>query len=110
MTKIIKNKILSIGYSERKAFWYLVLIAVFFSGFYIYFVNGAIMNVVERQKIEKEIASINSRVSDLESSYLALNDKITVDYAMSIGFVKVAKEKYVYRKALSAKLSFNQLQ
>lgn len=110
MTKIIKNKILSIGYSERKAFWYLVLTAVLLSGFYIYFVNGAIMNVVERQKIEKQIASINSRVSDLESSYLALNDKINVDYAMSIGFVKVAKEKYVYRKALGAKLSLNHLQ
>ena len=105
MTKNIKNKILSIEYSERKAFWYLVLFVVFFSGFYIYFVNSAIINVVERQKIEREIASIGSRVSDLETSYLSLNNKINFDYALSLGFVKVEKEKYVYRKAQSANLS-----
>lgn len=107
MTTKIKNRILSIEYSERKAFWYLVLFAVVFSGFYIYFVNGAIINVVERQKIEKEIASINSRIGDLESSYISLNGKINLEYAFSSGFVKVSKEKYVHRKALSANLSLN---
>lgn len=110
MTKTIKNKILNIESPERKAFWYLVLFAVVFAGFYIYFVNGAIINVVERQKIEKEISSINSRISDLESSYISLNNKISLDYAFSAGFVKVAKEKYVYRKTLGANLSFNRLQ
>lgn len=109
MTKTIKNKILSIGHSERKFFWYLVLFAVVFSGFYVYFVNSAIINVVERQKIEKEIASINSRISDLESSYIVLNRKINLDYALSAGFVKLAKEKYIYRKSLGANLSLNQL-
>lgn len=109
MTKTIKNKILNIESPERKAFWYLALFAVVFAGFYIYFVNGAIINVVERQKIEKEIASINSRISDLESSYISLNNKINLEYAFSAGFVKVAKEKYVRRKTLGANLSFNRL-
>lgn len=109
MTKKIKNKILNIGYSERKAFWCLVLFMISFSGLYIYFVNGAIINVVERQKIEIEMASINSRISDLESSYISLNNKINLEYAFSAGFVKVAKEKYVYRKSLSANLSLNQV-
>ncbi|KKR46931.1 MAG: hypothetical protein UT90_C0014G0020 [Parcubacteria group bacterium GW2011_GWA1_40_21] len=107
MTKMIKNKIMSIEYSERKAFWYLALLAAAFSGFYIYFVNGAIINVVERQKTEKEIISVNSRISDLESSYFSLNGKINLDYAYSLGFVKAGKEKYVYRKSLSANLSLN---
>lgn len=110
MTKTIKNKILNIESPERKAFWYLALSAVVFVGFYIYFVNGAIINVVERQKTEKEISSINSRISDLESSYISLNNKISLDYALSAGFVRVAKEKYVYRKTLGANLSFNRLQ
>ena len=110
MTRNIKNKISGIKYSERKAFWYLALIAIVFSGSYIYFVNGAIINVVERQKIEKEITSINSRINDLESSYISLNNKINLDLAHSLGFVKVAKEKYVYRKTLSANLSLNRVQ
>lgn len=102
-----KNKILNIEYSEKKVFWYLVLFLVIFSGLYIYFVNGAIINVVERQKIEREIISINSRIGDLESSYISLNKKINLEYAFSAGFVKVEKEKYVYRKALGANLSLN---
>ena len=108
MTKNIKKRIINAEYSERKTFWYLALFIVVFSGFYIYFVNGAIINVVERQKIEKEIASINSRIGDMESSYLGLNNKISLDYALSLGFVKVGKEKYVYRKTLGANLSLNQ--
>lgn len=108
MTKIIKNKILSIGYSERKAFWFSVLFVAAFSGLYMYFVNGAIVNVVERQKIEKEIVALNSRISELESSYFGLNNQISFNYALSMGFVKMAGEKYVSRKTFSANLSFNQ--
>lgn len=108
MTKKIRNKILNIEHKERKAFWCLVSLAVAFSGFYIYFVNGAIINVVERQKIEREIVSINSRIGDMESSYISLNNKISLEYAFSAGFVKVAKEKYVYRKTLGANLSLSQ--
>lgn len=109
MTKIIKNKILNIEYSGRKSFWYLTLLIIVFSGIYVYFVNGAVINVVERQKIEREIASISSKISDLESSYISLSGKINADYAFSRGFVKVTKEKYVQRKTLSANVSFSQV-
>lgn len=109
MTKTIKNRILSIEYPERKFFWYLVLSAAIFSGLYIYFVNSAIINAVEYQKIGKEITFLNSQISDLESSYLSLNDKINLDYALGSGFVKVTSEKYISRKAFSANLSLNQL-
>ncbi|MBU6430817.1 MAG: hypothetical protein KGJ58_00835 [Patescibacteria group bacterium] len=108
MTKTIKNKILNMEHSERKIFWCLALFVAAFSGLYMYFVNGAIVNVVERQKIEKEIAALNSRISDLESSYLDLNNQISFNRALSMGFVKMADEKYVFRKTLSANLSFNQ--
>ena len=109
MTKIIKNRILNIEYSGRKSFWYLTLLTIIFSGTYVYFVNCAIINVVERQKIEREIASVSSRISDLESSYISLSGKINTDYAFSRGFVKVTKEKYVHRKTFSANVSFNQV-
>lgn len=107
MKRIIKNKILNIEYSEKKVFWYLVLLIVFCSGFYLYFVNGAIINVVERQKAEKEIAALSSRVNDLDSDYLTLNNKINLDYALSLGFSAVGKEKYVSRKVLSVSVSLN---
>lgn len=108
MTTKIKNRILkNFEYSERKAFWYLVLFAIVFSGFYSYFVNKAIINVVERQKIEEEIASVNSRIGDLEFFYLKLNKKINLEYAFSAGFVKITKEKYVHRKAIGTNLSIN---
>lgn len=109
MTKAIKNRILRIESPERKIFWYLMLFAIVFSGLYIYFVNSAIINAVEYQKTERGITSLNSRVSDLESSYLSLNDKISLDYALGAGFVKIIGEKYVSRKAFSVNLSLNQL-
>lgn len=94
-------------YSGKKVFWYLISFVVIFSGFYVYFVNGAIINVLERQKTEQEIISINSQISDMELSYLDLNNQINIDYAFSLGFVKVEKEKYVYRKALKPNLTLN---
>ncbi|MEK7150252.1 MAG: hypothetical protein AAB688_02470 [Patescibacteria group bacterium] len=108
MVKTIKNRILNIENAEKKFFWYTASFAIVFSGLYLYFVNMTIVNVVERQNTEKDIASLNSRISDMESDFLSLNKKISLEYAVSKGFVKMASEKYVSRKALSVNLSMNQ--
>lgn len=109
MTKAIKNKILNIENLERKIFWYFTMCIIIFSGFYLYYVNRTIVNVVERQNIEKEIALINSRLGDLESSYLSLKNGISYDLALSKGFVKVSNEKYVSRKTFNNNLSVNRI-
>lgn len=108
MVKTIKNRILNIENVEKKFFWYIASFAIAFFGLYLYFVNMTIINVVERQNTEKNIASLNSRISDMESNLLGLNKKINFEYAVSKGFVKIASEKYVPRKVLSVNLSMNQ--
>lgn len=108
MVKIIKNKILNIEIAKKKFFWYMASSAIVFLGFYLYFVNMTIVNVVERQNTEINIASLNSRISDMESDLLDLNKKINFEYALSKGFVKMAGEKYVLRKFLSVNLSMSQ--
>lgn len=109
MTKTIKNKILNIENLEKKLFWYFTLFVIIFSGLYLYSVNRTIVNIVERQNIEKQIALINSELGNMEASYLGLKNKINFDYALSKGFVKVSNEKYVSRKTFGANLSVNRL-
>lgn len=107
MTKAIKNKIRSVENMGRNIFWSFVLLAVFFSASYLYLINRIVVNAVARQNIEKEIAVISSRTSDLEESYLSLKNKINLNYAFSKGFIKVSNEKYVSVKTSNKNLSLN---
>lgn len=109
MTKAFKNKISNIENLEKKLFWSIAMLIIIFSGLYLYSVNQTIINVVERQNIEKQIAGINSRISDTEVSYMNLKNNINYEFAVSKGFVKVSNEKYVSRKSSSDNLSVNRI-
>ena len=109
MTKTFKNKILNIEDPKKKVFWSFVMFAIMFSGLYLYYVNRTIINVVERQNIEKQIANINSRISDTEISYMNLKNNINYEFAVSKGFVRVSNEKYVSRRASGDNLSVNRI-
>ena len=64
-------------------------------GFYGYFVSFSIVNVVERQEIEKGLTELNSKVLALESEYVKAKNLVTVDQAKSDGFVAVNSPKFV---------------
>ncbi len=60
--------------------------------FYIVLINKAVHNAVAKEKIEGEIASLASDLSEKEFAYIAGKGEITLDLATTRGFVS-AKDK-----------------
>jgi len=102
----MKEKILQIN-NEKNIFWTLVLLVIAGFSFYLYCVSVTTLNVVSRQKLEKEIFSIQSTIGSLESEYMSKKNNISIEYAYSLGFKDVSKVTYINKKSLSKTLSFN---
>ncbi len=56
-----------------------------FGFMYLYFVQSSIFNIVAREKVDKEISSVNSQVAVLESQYLKARGKVTIEFASRLG-------------------------
>lgn len=95
VAKIIQNQIERIEYREKAIFWIFFSLFIFFLVFYGFMVNSTIANAVAKQQAEKDIISLNTDVNSMESTYLNLKNKITIDLAVSKGFVENMTEKYV---------------
>jgi hypothetical protein len=110
MVETIKNKIDSIGIREKKIFWVLFSVFAFLLFSYGFLVNSTMMNAVSMQKMEKEMVALNSDVNSMEFDYLNIKNKITMDYANSLGFVSVSYDKFasVSSDKYSLSLSINE--
>jgi hypothetical protein len=64
---------------------------------YVYFVNLTIHNVVARTNAQKQIVELSSSVSELESEYIAIENKITLEVAYSKGFEDATPKKFISR-------------
>lgn len=90
-----KKLVAKITKTEKRIFYTAVVLFIFVSMFYAYFVNQTIRNVAKRENIENEIKMITSNISDLELQYLSRKNNLTLDYAYSIGFKEVNKINYI---------------
>jgi cell division protein FtsL len=70
----------------------LVSIAIVLALFYVVLINKAVHNAVAKEKIETEITSLSSELSEKEFAYISGKGEITLDLAESKGFVS-AKDK-----------------
>lgn len=91
MTK--KSKI----HKEKVLVWTLAPTIVLSFILYMFFVNGAVLNVVAREEVENELASLNAKVSELEFEYISLRNSITIDYAYNRGFKEVEESVFAER-------------
>lgn len=73
-------------------FWMLIAAIVMCGSMYIYFINKTVWNVVHRQNIESEIATLNSKLSETEFQYINSVSGITIETATQLGFVSADKE------------------
>lgn len=89
----------------QKVFWSFSIVVILLASMYMYFVSSSIVNVVLRKEIETDIVKLHSGVGELESQYLTLENNITMDRALSMGFVKLSNKKFVTRTSQS--LSIN---
>jgi cell division protein FtsL len=98
VAQVIKKQIEKIEYREKKIFWTLFSVFVFFLVLYGVLVNKAIMNAVAQQNLEKNIASLNSAVDAMDFQYLNMENNITMDTASADGFVSLSlsQDKFAF--------------
>lgn len=82
---------------HRRVFLILTAIVMVFLSLYVYFVSKSVINVVVREEIENDIIAVNSRLGDLELSYINLKNQITPEFAYSNGFFALSEKTYVER-------------
>ena len=105
--QIINNQIEKIEYREKKIFWVLFSIFVFFIMSYGFLLNNTMMSAVSKQKMEKEMITLGSEVNSLEFQYLNVKNSITLELAQSKGFVVVSLDKFAVIKPTSQNLSLS---
>ena len=82
---------------KKTIFWTLLGILLLSVGFYIYFINSTIHNVVARQNLEKEAAQLNLKIGAEDFQYIAMRNAITLPLAHSLGFKDVLVKTFVSR-------------
>ena len=92
--QILNNQIEKIECREKRFFWTLFSLFVFFIMSYGFLLNSTMMNAVSKQSMEKEMSSLNSEVNSLEFQYLNIKNSITLGLAQSKGFVPVSSDKF----------------
>lgn len=95
------NKRLNNSEQPKALFWSLVII-IFISLFsYSYLVRASIVNIVNRQSMEKEIVDLSSQVLTLESEYIKIKNNVTPEVAQSLGFVTASSQKFLAKNSNS---------
>lgn len=98
-------KILAVN--EPKLVWLAGLLLVASFMLYGFLVNQAIMNVLARGALEKQVPDLRTEVGQLESTYLTLKNKITFEFAVASGYKEVFNPTFISRKSLGQALSLN---
>lgn len=99
------RKLVKIFKNEKATFWILAFLLSGMVGVYLYSLNVAVVNVVKRGVIEKNISSLNNSIAELESSYISLKKNINLDLAYSLGYKEIESTTYIARRSVSAVVS-----
>jgi cell division protein FtsL len=105
MTQRIKNQIANVHDLEKKLFFAVLGLTLVLSAVYGIYVRQAIVNVVERESIEKSISLKNSELADLETRYISLKNNIDLDIAYEKGFKDPSHTTFITKRSFSIRHS-----
>ena len=110
VAQAIKNHIEGIEYREKKIFWILFSVFAILLISYGFLINKTIMNAVSEQQLQKQMSTLNSNVNSVEFAYLNAENSITMDFALSKGFVAIPENNFamVSPDAQALSLSLNE--
>jgi outer membrane murein-binding lipoprotein Lpp len=95
MTKAIKNQIDKFEYREKNIIRILLSVFVLLSISYGLLVNSTIMNSIKTEQLSSNISALGSSINSMEFDYLNAKNAITMDLAISKGFVAVTDQKFL---------------
>jgi cell division protein FtsI/penicillin-binding protein 2 len=86
----------------------IIALVLAISASYAYFVNQAVLNVVERENLDREIAEMTSRTVRLEREYAKIADVVDREFSYARGYREPEKTTFISRKPLPESVSLNQ--
>ena len=98
------EKVLQLN-NEKTIFWSLLGAILLCFGFYIYFINVTVHNVVARQNLESEASSLTLKLGNQEFQYITSRNSVTLALAHSMGFKDVSEKTFI-SKHNSRQVSF----
>jgi hypothetical protein len=93
----------------KYAFWSILILIVFSLIIYAYLIDKTVFNIVARQNNSAELAVLNSKISELESQHIQLQNAISPDFAKTLGFNDVVSPEYISMANNGQGLSLNTL-
>ncbi len=84
---------------EQRLFFSALSLFILLFSLYIYFISAAVVHVVARKEIDRELAQVNSHIGDMESTFISVKQAITPETIGQYGFTNAAQKKVYVAKA-----------
>ncbi|TSC67613.1 MAG: hypothetical protein CEO19_136 [Parcubacteria group bacterium Gr01-1014_73] len=89
MNYVLKNK----NDGVRKwPLWLSALLLISFTGTYIFYTQGLVVNTVKNRQARAKIDKIMLKIGELETEYVNLQNEITMEKAYELGFLDTNSE------------------
>ena len=88
------EKVLELN-SEKTIFRSLFGVFTLCAGFYMYFINATVHNIVLRQNLENEASQLTLKIGSQEFEYITKRNSITLPLANSLGFKEAKVQAYI---------------
>jgi len=104
MSNLIKQKTATLAMNRTI---HLMLVTLIFAAVlsYAYFANAAIRTLTVLEKTKTQIQSLNMTVSEMESARLALENGLSAEKALHLGFIEVNNPTFIMKGAKKTALS-----
>ena len=80
---------------EKTIFWTLLGAFALCAGFYMYFINATVRNIVLRQNLENEASQLTLKIGSQEFEYITKRNSVTLPLARSLGFKEAKVKAYI---------------
>jgi hypothetical protein len=99
MTKAIEitNDIRDNMNTQKIIFRVLIISSVILGALYMYLIGSITFNIIARKSLENTVATLTSKVNQLEITYLDNVNKTDKNYALSRGFVDISQNIFASR-------------
>jgi hypothetical protein len=98
-----------ITHAQKTIVHSLIALAVLFVVVYLYLVNSAAFNAAAQERMSDRIAEMQSRIGELELSFIEKNATIDKSLASDFGLVKADESAKIFvARNQASKLSFNE--
>jgi len=88
-----------VTHTQRDIFWATIVAFFVLITLYIGFLSASIVNVSTRQNANDKIIALRSKVAQLEFQYVAIQNSLTTETALSKGYVAQTPVAYVTKES-----------